>query len=166
MLNAPRALPEDSDIAPSPERIFLCTEGDACKFWRVKVAGSIQTVRYGRIGTEGHELVKTFEGLVAASKATQKLIAEKLGKGYHEVSEDEATAAHDAERSEVGTVPVKPKSRRSGKALVVGLQQLTLSFDEARDESEMRDETEMQMQPIPQVSLSTPKPPPALALEF
>nr|WP_246386336.1 WGR domain-containing protein [Armatimonas rosea] len=140
----------------------MCTEGDASKFWRVKVAGSIQKVRYGRIGTEGHELVKTFEGPVAAGKATQKLIAEKLGKGYREVSENEATAAHEAERSDAGTAHVKPKSRRSGKALVVGLQQLTLSFDEARDETEMQ----MQMQPIPQVSLSTPKPPPALALEF
>lgn len=159
-------MPEASDIVPNPDiapssaRVFLCTEGDANKFWRVKVAGSIQTVRYGRIGTEGHELVKTFEGPVAASKATQKLIAEKLGKGYREVSEAEATAAHEAERSDAGTAPVKPKSRRSGKALVVGLQQLTLSFDEARDE------TEMQMQPLPQVSLSTSKPPPALALEF
>lgn len=159
-------MPEASDLAPSPditlspERVFLCTEGGACKFWCVKVAGNIQTVRYGRIGTEGHGLIKAFEGPVAATKATQKLIAEKLGKGYREVSEDEATAAHEAERSDAGTAPVKPKSRRSGKALVVGLQQLTLSFDEARDE------TEMQMQPLPQVSLSTSKPPPALALEF
>ena len=56
--------------------------------------GSVQVVRYGRIGTEGHELAKTFEGPVAASKATQKLIAQKLGKGYKEVSQQEASAAH------------------------------------------------------------------------
>jgi predicted DNA-binding WGR domain protein len=117
------------------ERIFLCTEGEASKFWRVRVERTVQTVRYGRIGTEGHELTKTLEGPVAARKATQKLIAEKLGKGYREVSEQEATAAHDAARADMGETTMTTSSaprrpRRAGKPQNALGQQLLLSFGE------------------------------------
>jgi predicted DNA-binding WGR domain protein len=67
-------------------RVFLCTEGDFRKFWRVHVAECVQTVCYGRIGTDGHQLTKTFESETAARQATEKLISQKLGKGYREVS--------------------------------------------------------------------------------
>ncbi len=140
---------------PSPERVFLCTEGEASKFWRVKVEGSIQAVRYGRIGTEGHELTKTFAGPVAASKAAQKLIAEKLGKGYREVSEGEATAAHETARATTGERDVTAtsasrKPRKAGKPQTLPWQQLLLSFDEEESkEAGAVVETPMAMPPEP-----------------
>nr|WP_309693769.1 WGR domain-containing protein [Armatimonas sp.] len=124
-----------SDIIADSERIFLCTEGDSSKFWRVRVEGSIQAVCYGRIGTDGHELIKTFDSSVAATKATDKLIAEKLGKGYRQVSAGEATAAHETARATTGERDVTAtrasrKPRKARKPQTLPWQQLLLSFDE------------------------------------
>ena len=68
----------------STERIFHCTEGNTHKFWRVRVDGETQYVRFGRIGTEGQEHAKSFESAAAARAAADRLIAQKLGKGYIE----------------------------------------------------------------------------------
>ena len=42
-------------------------------------------IRYGRIGTSGASLTKTFPSEVAAQKDADRLIAEKKRKGYREV---------------------------------------------------------------------------------
>lgn len=148
-----------SNHAATPERIFLCTEGDASKFWRVRVESSLQTVRYGRIGTDGHELTKTFDDATLASKATEKLIREKLGKGYREVSEQEAKVAHDAARSsDEATVSARPKPRRVGKRSTTKGQQLALFLDE----EEPGDASWVSWT----VPASVMAPPPVLTLEF
>ena len=148
-----------SNHAAPSERIFLCTEGDASKFWRVRVEDSLQTVRYGRIGTDGHELIKTLDSPAAATKATNKLIAEKLGKGYRQVSELEAKAAHDAVcRVEVVGPSTSQKPRRVSKRRAAPGQQLTL-FLEVEDEGS---ESSAKQAVLPPEVV----PPPALALEF
>lgn len=43
------------------------------------------TVRYGRIGTAGQTQTKTFSDEARATREVQKLIAEKVKKGYFEV---------------------------------------------------------------------------------
>ena len=54
------------------------------KFWEItQVQGSV-TVRYGKKGTNGQSQVKEFADEAAASKHVQRLIAEKLEKGYEE----------------------------------------------------------------------------------
>lgn len=148
-----------SEHTVTPERIFLCTEGDASKFWRVRVEGSLQTVRYGRIGTDGHELTKTFDSATLASKATDKLIREKLGKGYREVSDQESKEAHDAARpSEDEVTPATPKPRRVGKRSIANVKQLTLFLD---------DEEAGNAHPVTRAVLTpTVTPPPVLALDF
>jgi len=50
-------------------------------------------VRWGRIGTTGQTLTKTFETAAEASAATERLIGQKRDKGYAEVSPDEAKRA-------------------------------------------------------------------------
>jgi len=42
-------------------------------------------VRFGRNGTTGQASTKSFANAEAAQKHAEKLLAEKLGKGYHEV---------------------------------------------------------------------------------
>jgi DNA ligase-1 len=66
-------------------RRFEFSEGSSNKFWEVSVHGSEMTVRYGRIGTAGQSSVKTFANDVAAAKEADKLIQQKLDKGYTEV---------------------------------------------------------------------------------
>ena len=99
-----------SDLKPNGEQIFLCTEGESRKFWRVRVEGSVQRVRYGRIDTQGQVLTKAFESSLAASKATEKLIAEKRGKGYRLVSEAELHVAAKACTSAPARRRKKPNS--------------------------------------------------------
>jgi uncharacterized protein (TIGR02996 family) len=58
--------------------------GKSAKFWAIDVQGNSFTVRFGRIGTEGQTQTKEFESPAEAHRAAQKLIAEKLAKGYTE----------------------------------------------------------------------------------
>lgn len=54
------------------------------KFWRVSVENSTLTVIFGRIGTAGRSDSKEFQSNLEAEKEANKLIAEKLKKGYKE----------------------------------------------------------------------------------
>jgi predicted DNA-binding WGR domain protein len=74
-------------------REFQFHEGKSQKFWAVTVEGTQQTVQFGRIGTTGQTQQKTFSTPEAARQASEKLISEKLRKGYVEVSLDSASSA-------------------------------------------------------------------------
>ncbi len=63
---------------------LTCTEGGSSKFWEGQAEGASLTVRFGKIGTDGQTKPKTFASAAAAEKELQKLIKEKLGKGYVE----------------------------------------------------------------------------------
>lgn len=69
----------------STVRRFEFSEGHSNKFWEVQVQGSDVTVRYGRIGSQGQTNVKSFPDQAAASKHADKLIGEKVAKGYQPV---------------------------------------------------------------------------------
>lgn len=67
-------------------RRFEFSMGGSDKFWEVEVNGADLTVRFGRLGTNGQTQNKTFPSEAAAQKEYDKLIAEKLKKGYVEVA--------------------------------------------------------------------------------
>ena len=67
-------------------RRFELTEGSSSKFWEVVADGENLTVRFGRIGTSGQTKTKSFASAAAAEKERDKLIKEKTGKGYAEVT--------------------------------------------------------------------------------
>ena len=54
------------------------------KIWRVEVAGDAVTVIFGRIGSAGQNVIKTYGTPERAGREADKLIAETLGKGYVE----------------------------------------------------------------------------------
>ena len=64
------------------KRELVYMDAKSSKFWNIEVSGSNYTVRYGRTGTEGQSLEKKFPSPEAATKDAEKLIREKLGKGY------------------------------------------------------------------------------------
>ena len=70
---------------PMSPRRFVYVGGSSSKFWEVAVAGLNVSVRYGRIGTEGQGTTKVFPDQAALNRHTEKLIAQKLAKGYSEV---------------------------------------------------------------------------------
>jgi predicted DNA-binding WGR domain protein len=61
-------------------------DGSSNKFWSIELRGCSLTVRFGRIGTEGQQLTKDFASDEQARKAYDKLVAEKLKKGYTDAS--------------------------------------------------------------------------------
>ena len=67
-------------------RRFEFSEGKSNKFWEISMSGTDVTVRFGRIGTNGQTQTKSFADAAAATKHAEKLIAEKLEKGYEEIA--------------------------------------------------------------------------------
>ncbi len=59
-------------------------DGKSDKFWMIRLAGCGHTVQYGRSGTVGQSQTKDFPTEAAALKSYEKLVAEKLKKGYVE----------------------------------------------------------------------------------
>jgi predicted DNA-binding WGR domain protein len=68
-------------------RRFECTQGSARKFWQISHHGLEVTVSFGRIGTKGQTQVKQFATHARAQHELQKLIAEKIEKGYVEATQ-------------------------------------------------------------------------------
>jgi cell wall assembly regulator SMI1/predicted DNA-binding WGR domain protein len=66
-------------------RRFEFREGSSNKFWEVAVSGSTLAVRFGRVGTNGQEKSKKFATAALAQNEQEKLVSEKLTKGYKEV---------------------------------------------------------------------------------
>ena len=65
-------------------RRFEFVGGGSQKFWEISVDGKSFTVRYGRIGTRGQEQSKSYTDEAKARREADKLIQEKLRKGYVE----------------------------------------------------------------------------------
>lgn len=64
------------------KRNLIYMDAKSSKFWNIEQAGNSFTVTYGRIGTDGQSLTKSFPDEATAVKETAVLIKEKLGKGY------------------------------------------------------------------------------------
>ncbi|GAA5161773.1 AAA domain-containing protein [Viridibacterium curvum] len=87
------AAPEEATSGPSIKETEDTAEhvvalrfeqGGSRKFWRARVKGCELDVSYGRIGTAGQSALKQFESAERARREMDKLVAEKLRKGYVE----------------------------------------------------------------------------------
>lgn len=89
-------------------RRFELVEGSASKFWQIDVQDNRVTVCFGRIGTAGQTKDKLLADATAAHKEQDKLIKEKVGKGYQEVAVADAdpTAAPAAPMPSPAPAPV------------------------------------------------------------
>ncbi|MEU8662488.1 WGR domain-containing protein, partial [Actinoplanes philippinensis] len=67
-------------------RIFEHRSAGSAKFWQVSREGMAVTVRFGRVGATGQERVKELATEEAADMHMAGLIAEKITKGYVEVT--------------------------------------------------------------------------------
>ena len=78
--------------------------GKAEKFWEISLSKTEITIRFGKIGANGQTTLKSFPDTAAASREVEKLVNEKVKKGYLEVvSQPKSTA----------TVPVSKPSGAS-----------------------------------------------------
>src|SRR5581483_8116071 len=67
-------------------RTFSYSDATSHKFWTIERDGKQVTVRYGREGSAGQTQVKSFSSEEAAQKEHDKLIQEKVKKGYRETT--------------------------------------------------------------------------------
>ncbi|WP_394822789.1 WGR domain-containing protein [Pendulispora albinea] len=65
-------------------------EGTSNKFWEIALEGTSFTTTYGKIGTDGQMSLKEWDSEERAKKEHDKLIAEKVKKGYSLVSGEDA----------------------------------------------------------------------------
>jgi predicted DNA-binding WGR domain protein len=91
-------------------RSFELTDGNSDKFWMITVAGKRHTVTFGRRGTSGQTQTKEFEDGDAAKRASEKLVAEKLKKGYVEIASSK-TAPAKVEPAPPSSSPAKVTDR-------------------------------------------------------
>jgi predicted DNA-binding WGR domain protein len=78
-------------VTPSPQlpasfTEFRFKEGASDKFWKIAVSGVDVTVIFGREGTKGNTVIKSYENAARAKREANKLILEKTRKGYVEVT--------------------------------------------------------------------------------
>jgi predicted DNA-binding WGR domain protein len=67
-------------------RRFEYIDGNSCKFWQISRKTSEVTVTFGRIGTQGQTQIKQFANEQRAEQEVNKLVAEKLKRGYVEAT--------------------------------------------------------------------------------
>jgi predicted DNA-binding WGR domain protein len=87
------------------KRELVYMDAKSSKFWNIELAGSSFNVTYGRIGTDGQTQTKSFSSEEAARKEADKLIKEKLGKGYVDAAGSGASAS-SAGSSPNGLIPL------------------------------------------------------------
>jgi predicted DNA-binding WGR domain protein len=66
-------------------RHFEFRDDKSSKFWNIELQGESFTAQFGNIGTDGQTQVKKFADVSKAKKEHDKLVAEKIKKGYVEV---------------------------------------------------------------------------------
>src|SRR5262245_45906348 len=67
-------------------RTFEFKDGTSNKFWNIELQGQIFTVTFGRIGTKGQSQTKAFKDAATAKREHDKLVEQKLKKGYVETT--------------------------------------------------------------------------------
>ncbi|EMP02869.1 WGR domain protein [Leptospira santarosai str. HAI1380] len=96
-------------------------DGSSNKFWNIEVSGNSFTVTYGKIGTSGQTQTKTFDNEDKCLKEAQKLLSEKLKKGYQGTGEVVAStsspksAKNKAETSEIKSAQTKQTTATNDK---------------------------------------------------
>jgi predicted DNA-binding WGR domain protein len=78
------------------KRTFHYQDEKSNKFWSIEVSETSFTVNFGKEGAKGQFQTKTFDTGGAAQKEADKLIAEKIKKGYTEEADPGAVQPEEA----------------------------------------------------------------------
>lgn len=116
----------NNDNARTRELVFA--DGSSNKFWNIELKGDTHTVNFGRVGTAGQSKTKDFGSSEEAKQSFEKLVAEKLKKGYVDSDASKARTAAPAAASSA-------KSAKSPK----GAGKTTRKHSEPQQEAEAPD---------------------------
>src|SRR5436305_11287140 len=67
-------------------RTFQFSDAKSHKFWNIEVSGDSFTATYGKVGAAGQTQTKAFASAEKAQAEADKLIREKVKKGYVETT--------------------------------------------------------------------------------
>lgn len=90
------------------------SEGTSNKFWEINLSGKSFTTTYGKIGTSGQTTIKQFKSDAEAKKEYDKLIAEKVKKGY-QPADGAGGASADDDDDVAPPVAKKPAAKAAAK---------------------------------------------------
>lgn len=79
-------------------------DGNSDKFWQIEVSEINYTVTYGKNGTSGVSQTKTFTTAEECLKAAEKILAEKIKKGYSESGEVIAATKTDPKTGKISNI--------------------------------------------------------------
>ncbi|EMI16331.1 WGR domain-containing protein [Rhodopirellula maiorica SM1] len=99
-------------------RQLVFSDGKSHKFWNIELEGQSHTVTYGRVGTSGQSQTKDFDDAAAAKKSFDKLVQQKVKKGYSD-SDVTATSAATTTQS-AATKSAAGKSTTAGSKTAGG----------------------------------------------
>ncbi|MEO8698569.1 MAG: WGR domain-containing protein [Kofleriaceae bacterium] len=93
------------------------SEGSSNKFWQIDLSGKSFTTTYGKIGTNGQTTIKTFKADADAKKEYDKLIAEKVKKGYEPAdgSGDDEDEDDEEDEKPAKKAAAKPAAKAAAK---------------------------------------------------
>jgi predicted DNA-binding WGR domain protein len=88
------------------------SEGSSNKFWEIVLEGTSFTTTYGRLGTDGQSSLKEYDSEDKAKKEYDKLVAEKVKKGYTLVGGNGAAAPAKAEAKPAAAKPAAAPAKK------------------------------------------------------
>ncbi|MCG8651506.1 MAG: WGR domain-containing protein, partial [Pirellulales bacterium] len=95
-------------------RQLVFSDGSSDKFWNIELDDCSHTVTFGRQGTGGQSKTKQFDDAAAAQKSFDKLVQQKLSKGY--VDAGGKSGAKSSAASGKSTADKSAKSKGTAKA--------------------------------------------------
>lgn len=126
--------------AAATARQLVYQEGGSQKFWNIELDGASHVVWFGRIGTQGQRQSKEFSSAAEAKTSYDKLVAEKVKKGYVDASGGSGAApaaAPPAAKTKSAAAPAAggaaPKAAAKTKAAGKGKASAPASEAEAAD---------------------------------
>ena len=144
-------------------RSFELTDGKSDKFWTITLEGEQYTVQFGRRGTVGQTQTKEIGSLDAARQAFDKLVAEKLKKGYKEVGaarNGAGPAAAPAAPIRVAIVQAAAKASPAILPAVAKASPATIGQTPAKESPAAMVTSVAKAPPVVQPAVATPQPSP------
>lgn len=105
-------------------RYFTLTDDKSNKFWQISLDGAGYTVIYGRIGTSGQSQQKRFDNEEKCSAEADKIIREKMAKGYVEQVNGIAVDVPQDVKQKVSRTKTNDDTAQSQEEVLVGYQRL------------------------------------------
>lgn len=103
--------------ARKPLRRFFFDDGQLRKYWYIHLKGKSHTTHYARFGGRPGETTKTFDSVEQAVRSAEKLVRQKLKKGYLEIVPEALSISRPADLKPATESAVRKLEQKLGAEL-------------------------------------------------